>query len=133
MADELRTSVIIDYQNVHLTGHDLFDSTRYLPRHETLIDPLLFANQLLRARNATQRSGYPPAVLDRVVVFRGQPSPEHDPDGYSGNQSQKAQWERDARVRVTLRPLKYRYQRTASGRVATDVAGRKIVIGAAQE
>jgi hypothetical protein len=53
--------------------------------------------------------------------------------GGSRNQAQKAQWERDKRVLVTLRPLKYEYQRTFDGRPATDVDGRKIVIGSPRE
>jgi hypothetical protein len=130
---QLRTSIVIDYQNVHLTGHGLFDATKYLPKHETLVDPLLFANRLLDVRNRSQGAGYPTAALRRVLVFRGEPSPEHDPDGYARNQAQKARWERDPLVQVTLRPLKYRYDRTADGRIATDAAGRKIVIGLPQE
>ena len=43
----LRTAIIIDYQNVHLVGHEAFPSTRYLERHESLVDPLLFALELL--------------------------------------------------------------------------------------
>lgn len=122
MTSQLPTSVVIDYQNLHLTGHGLFESTKHLPRHETLVDPLLFANLLLDARNRGQREGFPGAVLWRVLVFRGEPSPDHDPDGYARNQAQKVHWERDPRVRVTLRPLKYRYDRGADGRPATDTA-----------
>jgi hypothetical protein len=98
-----------------------------------LLDPLLFANRLLQARNQAQKPGHSQAALRRVLVFRGEPSPEHDPKGYARNQAQKAQWERDLRVRVTLRPLKYTYERTADGRAATDAAGRKIVVGPPQE
>ena len=108
---QLRTSIVIDYQNLHLTGHGLFDSTRIMPKHETLVDPLMFARQLLDARNGLQRPGHPPAALSRLLIFRGLPSDDHDPDGYARNQAQKSAWERDPRVRVTLRPLKYRYQR----------------------
>lgn len=133
MTAELRTTVVIDYQNLHLTGHGLFEATKYLPKHETLVDPLHFANLLFDARNRSQRDGFPAAVLRRVLVFRGEPSPEHDPDGYSRNQAQKAHWERDRRVQVTLRPLKYRYQRGADGRPATDVSGRKVLVGPPQE
>jgi hypothetical protein len=133
LAGELRTVIVIDYQNVHLTGHQLFEATRHLPKHKTLIDPFLFANRLLHVRNASQRPGHPAAVLDRVLVFRGEPSPEHDPRGYARNQAQKARWERDPRVEVTLRPLKYEYERTAEGRIATDHAGHKIVTGPPRE
>jgi hypothetical protein len=51
--------------------------------------------------------GIPSRGLRRVLVFRGEPSPEHDPRGYATNQAQKSHWERDERVRATLRPLKY--------------------------
>lgn len=134
MGADLRTSVVVDYQNVHLTGHDLFDSTRHLPRHETLIDPLRFATQLLNVRNKRQRPGVGvEAVLRKVLVYRGQPSADHDAPGYARSQAQKAQWERDRRVQVTLRPLKYRYQRAATGRPATDINGVKIPVGPPQE
>lgn len=133
MSVDLHTSVVIDYQNVHLTGHGLYESTELLPRHETLVDPLLFASRLLQVRNQSQRPGHPHAALLRVLVYRGEPSPEHDPRGYARNQAQKAQWERDPRVQVTLRPLKYRYERTVDGRPATDSAGHKIVVGPPQE
>lgn len=125
----LRATIVVDYQNVHLTGHGLFDSTRYLPKHETLVDPLLFAQQLIRRRNELQRAGMADAVLRQVLVFRGLPSPEHDAEAYDRSQAQRAHWERDKRVHVTLRPLKYEYERAADGRPASDVAGNKIVIG----
>jgi uncharacterized LabA/DUF88 family protein len=125
----LRTTIIVDYQNVHLTGHGLFASTRYLPKHETLVDPLYFAQQLIRRRNELQRPAMEHAVLRHVYVFRGLPSPEHDADAYDRSQAQRAQWERDKRVYVTLRPLKYEYARAADGRPASDSDGNKIVIG----
>lgn len=130
---ELRAAVIVDYQNVHLVGHHLYDATRHLPKHETLVDPLLFANQLLRARNRSQREGMDHAALSRVEVFSGQPSPEHDSAGYARRQAQKAQWERDPRVTVTLRPLKYEYVRDSAGRIATDPQGRRMVDGPPRE
>jgi hypothetical protein len=34
---ELQAVVVMDYQNVHLTGHDLFAADHGLPRHEALI------------------------------------------------------------------------------------------------
>lgn len=37
--NDLRTAVIVDYQNVHLVGHSLYDSTRLRPKHDTLVDP----------------------------------------------------------------------------------------------
>lgn len=81
--------MVVDYQNVHLTGHDLFAVSRHEAPHTSLIDPLLFAQQLLTARNRAQRPGMAAAVLRRVLVYRGQPSPEHDPKPYARNQAQK--------------------------------------------
>lgn len=122
----LRASIVVDYQNVHLTGHDLFDSSQHLDRHETSVDPLLFAQTVLRRRNAAMGPGHPHAVLQRVLVYRGCPSPEHDAIGYARNQAQQSQWERDSRVTVHLRPLKYYYQRDATGQPIRDVNGRKL-------
>lgn len=118
---DLRAVVIVDYQNVHLVGYELFPSTSRLPRHKTLIDPLLFAACVLRERNARQRPDQPPALLRRVEVFRGQPSSEHDPKGYARSLAQQSQWQRDDRVSVTLRPLKYEYQRDAMGGYVRDI------------
>ena len=38
MSTDLRATIIVDYQNIHLTGRGLLASTKLLPRHETLID-----------------------------------------------------------------------------------------------
>jgi uncharacterized LabA/DUF88 family protein len=123
----------MDYQNVHLTGHDLFAAHRGLPRHESLIDPLLFAAELVRTRNRIQRTGYDHAVLTRVLVYRGLPSPDHDAEQYARNLAQKSHWERDPRVRVTSRPLKYDYERDATGNRVLDVKGRPITVGRPRE
>lgn len=133
MAD-LRTAIVIDYQNVHLTGHGRFDSTRFGPKHEALIDPLFFAQQLLQVRNSRQREGAAAAVLRTVDVYRGLPSSDHDPAAYARNLAQKDRWERDRRVSVTLRPLRYRYQRDASGHPITNPqTGLPIPIGSPDE
>ena len=125
----LRAVIVMDYQNVHLTGHELFGKSKGIPPHEVLIDPLHFANQLIRARNLAQRPGMDHASLSRVLVYRGQPSVEHDPKPYSRSQAQKAQWERDTRVTVTLRPLKYKYVYDNDGHALRDANGKRFVTG----
>ncbi|HST65328.1 MAG TPA: NYN domain-containing protein [Mycobacteriales bacterium] len=72
-------------------------------------------------------------MLARVLVYRGLPSPEHDAEQYARNLAQKAHWERDSRVRVTSRPLKYDYERDASGRRVLDAGGRPITVGRPRE
>ncbi len=124
---DLRAVVVMDYQNVHLTAHELFAVSRHLPRHEALVDPMHFGIQLIAARNRAQRPGMDHAVLAAVLVYRGQPSAEHDPKPYARNQAQKAHWERDGRVSVTHRPLKYRYERDAAGQLLLGVDGKRVV------
>ncbi len=128
---DLRAVVVIDYQNVHLTGAGVFE--RYQPLHDHLVHPLHFANQLITQRNANQRPGNPNAVLTGVLVHRGLPSADVDAKSYGRNLSQKAEWEADSRVQVIHRPLRYKYQRDASGRKATDSNGHFITVGKPQE
>jgi hypothetical protein len=126
---DLRTTVVMDYQNVHLTGHELFPCCDRGPLHTCLVDPLLFAEQLLRTRNETQEPGRAQASLSRVLVYRGQPSARYDPKPYARNQAQKAHWERDPRVEVTLRPLKYVVVRdAATGRAVLDPNGQETIL-----
>lgn len=127
MPADLRATIVIDYQNVHLVGHSVFD--KHMPKHETLVDPALYAWQLVSERNRRQREGHAHAILGKILVYRGEPSAEHDPNDYARSQRQKSHWERDARVQVTLRPLKYEYQRDAEGRPATSHDGSRIVTG----
>lgn len=119
----LRTSVIVDYQNVHLVGHEAFPITRHLERHASLIDPLLFSYELIRQRNAAMGPGYSKATLQDVWVYRGLPSSEYDPVDNSRSLAQQHHWERDGRVHVTLRPLRYRLARDVTGRPLCDVNG----------
>lgn len=127
MAEFLRTALVVDYQNVHLTGHEVFPTSRHLRPHHSLIDPLLLGNEFIATRNRIQRPGHAWAELSKVLVYRGHPSQSHDPVNYARNQAQQAHWERDARVSVTLRALKYEYERDGRGGFILDDAGRKIV------
>lgn len=121
----LRTVVVVDYQNVHLVGAGIFSPSA--PRHESLVHPLHYANRLISIRNSNQRDGQPDAELSKVLVYRGLPSADIDPKPYARNLAHQTNWERDSRVLVTLRPLKYTYERTADGRKATDANGKPIV------
>ena len=127
MADVLSAAVVIDYQNVHLTAANLFAPGQAY--HEALLHPLHYANQLITARNARMSAEYPRAVLGHVFVYRGLPSSAHDPDAYARNLAQKAEWERDSRVLVTHRPLKYRYEYDGQGKKVSDAAGNLVILG----
>jgi hypothetical protein len=99
-----RTAVIIDYQNMHLTGHDSFCRPDR-PLHLCRIDPGLFARRVLATRAAAGRCS---AELVDVQVFRGLPEPEYDLPGYQRNMAQQQHWQADPLVHVTHRPLRYR-------------------------
>jgi uncharacterized LabA/DUF88 family protein len=105
--DEAPTAaVVIDYQNIHISAHGLWGRGAAL--HESLIHPLRFAEQLMRVRrerqlDERQRS----AVLTDVFVYRGLPSNQRQPALYRVAQAHRSEWERDKRVHVTYRPLRY--------------------------
>lgn len=114
---QLRALFVIDYQNVHLTAHDKF-APPGTPPHESLVHPLHFANEVVRARNfrarAARTAGRPapgPAEVAAVDVFRGQPSNRHDPAAYRRSMMQKSEWTRDPKVTVNYRPLRYHWDR----------------------
>lgn len=106
MPTPLSALVVIDYQNMHLTGHDRFCARGSAP-HLCLIHPLHFAVQLLLARETGLASNYRPTQLVRVEVFRGLPSNRHQPSSYRRSQAQLSEWTRDRRVSVVYRPLRY--------------------------
>lgn len=127
---KLRTVVIMDYQNVHLTARDRFDPDA--APEDCLIHPVQFANTLLRTRNNAQAEGYPHAKLRSVIAFRGLPSPDHEPEMNRFCIDQKRQWARD-HASVHLRPLKYRYEHDASGKPIMDIHGKKQPKGRPEE
>jgi hypothetical protein len=126
----LRTSVIVDYQNVHLTAKDVFDPQGH--EHDSLIHPMQFAKRALMERNARQRDGYPHAELGRVIVFRGLHHADHHWEQHRRCQDQATQWRADG-AEVHLRDLKYQYERDAGGRPLIDVHGKKVPKGRPKE
>lgn len=126
----LRTAVIINYQNVHLTAHDVFNPRG--ERHESLIHPMQFARRAILERNARQREGHDAAELSCVRVFRGLPHVDHDWEQNRRCVAQQKQWTADGAL-VELRDLKYRYRTNAGGRPVMDVHGRKEPDGRGQE
>lgn len=126
----LRTSIVIDYQNVHLTSRDVFDPGG--EAYDSLIHPMRFAKRALQERNAKQREGYPLAELEWVTVFRGLPHVDHDWEQHRRCIDQAAEWRRDG-ADVQLRDLKYRYRHGVDGRAILDAHGRKTPIGRPRE
>ncbi|EYT52565.1 hypothetical protein H483_0117835 [Dietzia sp. UCD-THP] len=126
MGEALRAAVVVDYQNIHLTAHTLFAEPGEA-KHETLIDPLHFANALIAERNRRQREGHPHAELQRVLAYRGQPSSEHDPRSYGRTDAQRAAWRAsNPRVEVHYRPLRYLFEAGGNYSTRTGHAPRAI-------
>jgi hypothetical protein len=112
---------------MHLTAHGLYDSTRFGPKHDCLLDPITFAVNLVATRNVSQEPGYPDAEVRSVFVYRGLPSSKHDPGTYARSLAQQARWERDRRVQVHLRPLQYRVRYDSQGSPVRDQDGNEII------
>lgn len=113
-----RVAIVIDYQNVHMTAHDVFMPAE--PIHKALIDPYRFSKRLIEIKNedikiSNDQKGLelPMCKLSRIEVFRGIPVPEADNNGYRRNLLQKNRWEKEACINnidlhITYRSLKYR-------------------------
>lgn len=126
----LRTSVILDYQNVHLTAHDVFNPDG--ERWESLIHPMRFSNRAVSDRNARQREGYPHATVSRVIAYRGLPHVDHDWEQHRRALDQATAWRNDG-ADIQLRDLKYRYEHGADGRPVLTASGKKIPVGRPKE
>ena len=126
----LRTSIIIDYQNAHLTARDVFEPRT--ERHECLIHPMQFARRAIVERNARQREGHPHAECTGVTVYRGLHHVDHDWEQSRRCSDQATQWRADGAT-VELRDLKYRYEYGADGRPILDINGKKVPRGRPEE
>lgn len=126
----LRATVILDYQNVHMTAHDIFAPAD--PLHRAVIDPMLFARQAIAERNERQREGHREAACRRVLVFRGLPHTDYDPEQNAICLAQAQAWEASGAI-VDLRDLKYDFQRGADGKPIRDIHGRKTPLGRGRE
>lgn len=94
-----RTVVFIDYQNAHATAHEQY-SDYGTPIHESLVDPLLLGERVLKQRA-------PGGELVEVRVYRGKPDPRKEPTLASFNDQHHSAWVKDPRVTVIRRTLWY--------------------------
>jgi uncharacterized LabA/DUF88 family protein len=101
-----RVGFVIDYQNMHLTAHNLF--TPNVNKRVSLLHPLLLAQGVISRRGDFFRDQVTRFEITQVRVFRGLPSNKQEPQRYAQNLSQKSEWSKDARVIVEYLELKYR-------------------------
>jgi uncharacterized LabA/DUF88 family protein len=94
-----RVAIFIDYQNVHLSAAHRFRSADEA-RRLSHIDPVRLADLVL-ARRRTD------GVLTDIRVYRGRPSPDHQPAAAGASDRQAAGWVRDPRLTLVRRQLRY--------------------------
>lgn len=91
--------VFIDYQNIATTAFECFPRTATLRRF-THIDPIRLAERIVdRRRFASELCG--------IRVYRGRPEPHRQPGLAAASDAQASAWQRDPRVAVVRRPLRY--------------------------
>jgi uncharacterized LabA/DUF88 family protein len=104
--ENARVGFVIDYQNMHLTAHNLF--TPNLSKQKSLLHPLLLSQSVLLRRAHFLHQNLVQLNITQVRVFRGLPSNKQEPQRYAQNLSQKSEWSKDKRVSVEYLELKYR-------------------------
>jgi len=108
--------VFIDYENVVKSARSRFhpQGSSYIDGH---IDPGAIADLVV-----SRRSG--PCAVEQIRVYRGRPSPNHQPSAAAANDRQTSNWLRDPRVWVLRRDLRYPpdYPRRPAQEKGVDVA-----------
>ncbi|WP_405084571.1 NYN domain-containing protein [Microbispora sp. NBC_01389] len=95
-----RVAVFLDFQNVHLSGHGLFESYG-VPPYRCVPDPAGIADLIGQRRSRASE-------VTAVRVYRGRPDPNYQPLPAAANDAQAARWTHDRRVQVIRRQLNYR-------------------------
>ncbi|WP_084010757.1 NYN domain-containing protein [Pseudofrankia sp. DC12] len=94
-----RVAVFLDYQNVHLSARTAFLPSGSSGRHGH-VDPMRVARRIVRGRRFD-------GELATVRVYRGRPSPDHQPVAARASDRQADRWSRDSRVVLVRRQLRY--------------------------
>jgi hypothetical protein len=94
-----RIATLIDFQNTHLTGHNLYSSG--LEPYRAVPNPARVAGLIAAKRTR-------PSVAAAVRVYRGRPDPNFQPLLAAANDAQASHWTHDDRVEVIRRQLNYR-------------------------
>jgi uncharacterized LabA/DUF88 family protein len=101
--------VFLDWQNVYMRARESFHDP-YADAYCGQVDPLDLALELCKRGAPGARR-----QLAQVRIYRGIPDQAHDARGYAAARRQIGQWEKDSRVKVFTRPLRYPDGWTPSG------------------
>lgn len=94
-----RVIVFLDYQNVYQCAREVFH--HHLDPHWCgQVNPVKLGLHLA-ADSPFDRE------LTQVRIYRGQPVGDRDPRGFAASHRQHAAWQRDPRVHLVTRPLRY--------------------------
>jgi uncharacterized LabA/DUF88 family protein len=115
----LRTWVFIDGQNCYNDARRAFHHPRDSPQSGQ-IHPMKLAELLVQKGQANDGR---PRELERVLLYKGLPSPKHDPRSYGAHRRQKSVWIGWG-VKVFDRPIRYPqdYPKTPAIEKGVDVA-----------
>jgi uncharacterized LabA/DUF88 family protein len=94
-----KTTVFIDYQNAHQSGHHRYCSA-HEPIYECLLDPAKLAERVVAKRA-------PGGEITDIRVYRGKPEPRKEPKLASANDKHFNAWMTDYRVTMKRRMLMY--------------------------
>jgi uncharacterized LabA/DUF88 family protein len=94
-----KVMVFIDYQNVATSARELFPRTAGSSPFDH-IDPFRLAELIVNRRKF-------PSELVGVRVYRGRPSPTRQPGPAAANDAQASEWDRNPKVTVVRRLLRY--------------------------
>ncbi|MCW2794020.1 MAG: hypothetical protein JWO76_3118, partial [Nocardioides sp.] len=98
VVDPAHVTVFLDWQNVYNHAREAFHTSG---EHHTKgqVDPVDLA-EVLTARIESGK-------LTAIRIYRGMPDNAYDPHGYAAARRQQTAWQRDPRVIVTNRNLRY--------------------------
>jgi uncharacterized LabA/DUF88 family protein len=94
-----RIAIFVDYQNVYLSALRVFRPSE-VSRSRGHVDPLRLAKRIVVRR----RLG---GELTDIRVYRGRPSPDHQPEAARAADRQASGWARHPLVTVIRRQLRY--------------------------
>lgn len=107
---DLKTAVVIDYQNIQTRGGWLFAREPSSEQTGKFVNPVKFAETAINIRNSSRR-GAGTLELVKICVFRGLPNADADPEENRINQSQKSNWEKlsPVPIEISYRNLSYKW------------------------